>query len=339
MPGLEVAASALALANSTLEGFLKISAQLGADTDLAFIRDEFAMMQAFLKTAEKSRRSRPKRGKVMNTWVRQVRSLAHDVEDCLEDSTLHLDRRLRRRQSSSSLRFFFLRLRLLPRKLKARHRIAGDIKKLRARVEELSGRNVRYRLIDDVAPPASSSSLQPPADRQLLITRGRHDQMWSGGGGGDQRSGEGSLADLIAGGGDGIRVISVWGRDDHGRASISVVKEAYDDDDLGGGFTWRAWVKVTHPFSPNEFVRSLVVQFHAATSIQKFEAMSKMEKTMMAEPDGRPSLSLDEEFVMLVKENKYIFVLDDLADVEEWIWIKTYLLRPDLDKNGSRIVY
>ncbi|OEL31433.1 hypothetical protein BAE44_0007548 [Dichanthelium oligosanthes] len=307
MPGLEVVAAALGLANSALDGILKrtaisdrVAAQLGVESDLAFIRDEFAMMQAFLKTAEKAKRRATKRGKVVDTWARQVRVLAYDVEDCLEDSALHLERR----QWSSCRR--------LRRTVKARHRIARTIKKLRARVEDVSNRRSRYGLINDIAPPS-----QPTPAAELPRAIGDHD-LWSS---------AGEQPDT---------------RDDHGRASVSIVKEAYDHPETqNSGFTWRAWVKVAHPFNPHEFVKSLVMQFYDS-SIQRsgappavvvgIEVMNKMEKTMA---EGRSS-SVHEDFVMLMKQNKYLFVLDDLADVEEWIWIKTYL--PDYNKNGSRII-
>jgi hypothetical protein len=331
MSGLEVAGAALAFAATALDALLKVSgrvaAELGAEGDLAFIRDEFAMMQAFLKAADGAAASRAaKRGKVVDAWVRQVRALAYDVEDCLEDAALHLDRRRRR----------------LPRGIKARRRIAADIKKLRARVEDVSNRNLRYRLIDAGAP-----SQQPQGGGGGAISHDHLLHPWSS----DEQQPDGqppveaSLARLVSGGGSALRVISVWARGDDGMASVSVVREVYDDDaTTRRSFAWRAWIKAAaaRPFDPHRLVEALVRQFYANSFYQEpgappppavvgIEALSKMEKMMASEETS----SVLEVFQRLVKENRYLFVLDDLADAEEWLWIKTYLADY---KNGSRVI-
>jgi hypothetical protein len=51
-----------------------------------FITGEFQMMQSFLKVATAERVENP----VVMTWVRQIRELAYDVEDCIE-FVVHLD--------------------------------------------------------------------------------------------------------------------------------------------------------------------------------------------------------------------------------------------------------
>ncbi|CAL5000830.1 unnamed protein product [Urochloa decumbens] len=320
--GLELATAAFGLANSALDGIVKVSAisdkiavQLGVERDLAFIHDEFAMMQAFLKQAEKPRAksSRP-RGKVVDTWVRQVR-----VQDCLEDSALRL--RLRRR-SACLLR--------LPRAVKARRRIASDIRNLRAQVDHVSKRRLRYSLVtdDDVDHPS-----RPPATGDLssgAITDDDDDGDASGTVGHHEQSSTparrppeaSSLADLITGGGSELRVISVWGRDDHGRVSLPIVREAYDDASTrASGFTWRAWVHVAHPFKPHEFINNLLSQLDGGAASAQDERFTDDERWF--------------EFERQVEKNKFLFVLDDLAGAEEWFWIKKRL--PD-KRNGSRIV-
>ncbi|KAG2627859.1 putative disease resistance protein At1g59780 [Panicum virgatum] len=54
--------------------------------DLVFITNEFEMTQSFLNSADGKRIM----NHVVRTWVRQVRDLSHDVEDCIE-FVLHLD--------------------------------------------------------------------------------------------------------------------------------------------------------------------------------------------------------------------------------------------------------
>ena len=56
------------------------------ERDLVFITGEFEMMQSFLNTADEEHI----KNNVVRTWVRQVRDLSYDVEDCIE-FVLHMD--------------------------------------------------------------------------------------------------------------------------------------------------------------------------------------------------------------------------------------------------------
>jgi hypothetical protein len=60
--------------------------RLRAQRDLVFITLEFQMMQSFFKLANEEYAD----NHVMRTWVRFVRELAYDVEDCIE-LVVHLD--------------------------------------------------------------------------------------------------------------------------------------------------------------------------------------------------------------------------------------------------------
>ncbi|CAN6243217.1 unnamed protein product [Urochloa humidicola] len=80
---------ALGAARSVVEGTLT-KVQLAIETeaklrevaqsDLAFITEEFQMMQSFLEAVDERRA----KNKVVKTWVGQVRNLAYDVEDGME---------------------------------------------------------------------------------------------------------------------------------------------------------------------------------------------------------------------------------------------------------------
>ena len=106
----------------------EVAWQLGVQRDKAFIRDELQMMQAFLMAAHEEREGH----KVINTWVKQVRDVAYDVEDCIEDFAVRLGRPSWWRA---------------PRTLLDRRQVAKQMKELRAKVEDVSQRNMRYRLI------------------------------------------------------------------------------------------------------------------------------------------------------------------------------------------------
>ncbi|XP_022681754.1 putative disease resistance protein At1g50180 isoform X2 [Setaria italica] len=114
----------------------EMSLMLGVRKEIWFIKDELKTIQAFLMAAEMME----KKDLLLKEWVEQVRDLSYDIEDCLDEFMVHVG-------SQSLLQ------RLM--KLKDRHRIADQIRSLKSRVEEVSNRNTRYRLIKEDLPSTS----------------------------------------------------------------------------------------------------------------------------------------------------------------------------------------
>ncbi|CAL5004985.1 unnamed protein product [Urochloa decumbens] len=282
-------ATALSLGKSVLDGALsyaksaiseEVALQLGVQRDHAFIRDELEMMQSFLMVAHDEQVAH----KVLMTWVKQVRDVAYDAEDCLQEFSIHL-------KKPSWWR--------LPCTLQERRRIAKQMKELRARVENVSQRNLRYQLIKSAGPKlASAAELSSVTAAAMFgVDEARHAAK-------HDKSNE----DLGTSG-------------DVGQTSI--INAAYENPDIKRKFPCRAWVRVLHPFNPNDFIQSLVKQFRSTVGI---DILLEIEKT------GK-ELSL--EFTKYVNENSYLVVLNDMTTFEEWKGIKACF--PD-NKKGSRII-
>ena len=144
---------ALSYAKSTIAQ--EVALQLGVQRDQAFIKHELEMMLAFVMAAHEERDEH----KVVKTWVKQVRDVSYDVEDCLQDLAVRLGK---------PSRWCFLRT------LVDRHKVATRMKELRAKVEDVSQRNIRYRLIKGTAGPKSATALQE--SRNSLSARSRRQQ-------------------------------------------------------------------------------------------------------------------------------------------------------------------
>ncbi|CAL5013825.1 unnamed protein product [Urochloa decumbens] len=299
-------ATALSLGKSVLDGALsyaksaiseEVALQLGVQRDHAFIRDELEMMQSFLMVAHDEHVAH----KVLMTWVKQVRDVAYDAEDCLQEFSIHL-------KKPSWWR--------LPCTLQERRRIAKQMKELRARVEDVSQRNLRYQLIKSAGPKLASAAELSSVTAAAMFgvdearRAAKHD-----------KSNE-DLVSLINKEGEGLRVVALWGTSgDVGQTSF--INAAYENPDIKRKFPCRAWVRVLHPFNPNDFIQSLVKQFRSTVGI---DILLEIEKT------GK-ELSL--EFTKYVNENSYLVVLNDMTTFEEWKGIKACF--PD-NKKGSRII-
>lgn len=290
--------------------------------DLMFITGEFQMMQSFLNVANKERA----KNEVVRTWVRQIRDLAFDVEDCVE-----LDISLDIKSDWSWIWRVVPSCMVPPRPL---DQAVAEIHLLKARVQDVSQRNTRYNLIgsDGVSGVSSDSAAldqQPPASFNILHA------VW-------EAAGEGhftrDLKHLITSEGTDRQVISVWVSTSipgggasaaHPEAeAVYVIKEAYDDPEIRREFKTRAWVKLMHPFDPDEFLESLLTQLYCNSHRPNMgaELGQKLKAAVAMEHD---------ELMQQLRQQSYLVILEDVTSVVEWDAIRMYL--PDTN-NGSRIV-
>uniref|UniRef100_A0A0D9X659 Rx N-terminal domain-containing protein n=1 Tax=Leersia perrieri TaxID=77586 RepID=A0A0D9X659_9ORYZ len=299
---MAIAIPSLDKAISVIQAAIKdeIALQLGLKGDLSFIRDELDMMKAFLMVAEEER----EHNEVVKVWTDQINHLALDVEHCLNDNRDRVEKYPR-----------WLFLLTIP----ARHEIAYTLKELKARVEDVSKRNLRYRLVKD-SDSAATLGIKKLLQASSSTTKGSVELV--------------DLCEVIVNEDEELKVMSVWGRDGSDPGKTSVVREAYNSREVRDKFPCRAWVRLAHPFNPNDFLHSLVRQFYGNSLSLEARAtvgvgvMRKMEEVIA---QGR----LAEEFDAHVNDKKYLLVIDDLTTMVEWDWILTYL--PDR-KKGSKII-
>uniref|UniRef100_R7WA34 Putative disease resistance RPP8-like protein 2 n=1 Tax=Aegilops tauschii TaxID=37682 RepID=R7WA34_AEGTA len=259
------------LAKSVVEGALtkaqaaiEEEAKLRQSTqrNLVFITDEFEMMHSFLKVADEERLE----NKVVITWVRQIRELAYDVEDCIE-LVIHLDKKSSRSRPVAS----------------AAAATAADM------LAEARGATKRQQRVSDLT---------------RLITKKQDN--------------------------NGLHVISVRGAaGDHGTTSI--IRKAYNHPDICQDFPCRSWVKMMHPFSPHQFMRNMMAQFHATSCMEQRATIGKdvFKKMEAAQED------LFSEFEELIRDKRYLIVLEGLSHMAYWDAIRAFL--PEMT-NGSWII-
>ncbi|CAL5012126.1 unnamed protein product [Urochloa decumbens] len=316
-------ATALSVGKAVLDGVVgyaksfvseEIALQLGVERDVIFIVDELEMMQSFLMIADEEH----DKHKVLLTWVKQVRETAYNVEDNLMDYALHSEKK----------RIFCWWC--IPCTLWERRNVAKEVKELRAKVEDVSNRHMRYRLIK-----ASGSKLTTAAEEQanvatvamLGINEATRTAMKL----------ENSVVDLrqlITSEDKDRSVVAVWGASADLRTTA--VQDVYDDPAVRANFGFRAWVKLEHPFDPKEFINSLVRQYY-----QNFpDVIGDTQKRttgigVLVKMENMSQSEMLDFFDTKVSDNSYLIVVDDVSTKEEWDCIENYF--PD-NKQGSRVI-
>ncbi|CAD6254038.1 unnamed protein product [Miscanthus lutarioriparius] len=282
---------AVSLAKSVVEG--AVTKALAAIEEEATLRQSTQNDLAFITDEEHARNN------VVRTWVRQVRDLANNVEDCIE-SELPLDKAV------------------------------AKIKLLKGRVEEVSLRNMSYNLISDSgSKPVTQQQLVPGASVgattfDMLVKARDTTKM---------QRGLGDLTKLLITkkkpGGD-LGVISVWAAGGNAD-TIPIIREAYGKPEMCESFGCHGWAKLTHPFNPHDFQRSLLIQFHTNSCLQKKLGVDiGIVKRLEMAAEGE----LIEEFMEQMKE-RYLVILENVSSMVEWDTVRAYL--PE-EKNHSWVI-
>ncbi|CAD6268259.1 unnamed protein product [Miscanthus lutarioriparius] len=319
-------ATAMSLGKAVLGGALsyaksqaaeEVALQLGVEDDVIFITDELQMMQSFLMTADEER----SQSKVLTTWVTQVRDLAYNVEDSLMDFGLHAGKKPI--------------WGCIPRNLCDRRRIAKEVKKLRAKVEDVSNRNLRYRLIKDgsSSKPAGAVAEQSGASdgaamfgiNQAMIAAVEHQQS------------KADLLQLVTSKEVDLRVMAVWGTTgDPGKTAA--IHEVYNDPSVTSRYGVRAWVRLIHPFKPRVFLHSMVRQFFENVHDKPQggeEVVMNVGASVLLKMEKMNQSDLVYTFTTQLSSNSYLIVINGLRTIEEWQCIRRYF--PD-NKKQSRII-
>lgn len=222
----------------------------------------------------------------------------------------------------------------IPRDLCDRRRIALEVKDLRAKVEDVSSRNLRYRLIKEGlsgSKPAASAEEQASLASVAMfgINEARLAAIEEG-------KPKVYLRQLVTSGQENLGVIAVWGTGgDLGKTNE--IRKVYDDKQVFDKFGCRAWVRLMHPFNPRDFLHSLVRQFYANSSyeIGKEQKGTTVGGNVLTKMENMGQSDLIRVFNAQVTDNRYLVVIDDLSTIVEWDCIKSFFPR---NKRGSRII-
>ncbi|GMN40820.1 hypothetical protein TIFTF001_010045 [Ficus carica] len=279
----------------------EVQLQRTVRSEVQSIADELDLIKSFLRVAD----AKEENDAQLGVWVKLVRELANDIDDCLDD----FGRRVNDNNHRHKL-FRFLKT------YKARRRIALDVQEIKSRVRNISEGRQRY---DVVFQHGSGSSgwvqrrVKSQGDALLL-----------------------EQADLVGISGPKGEMMEWLMRDDHKRHVVCVVgmgglgkttlvKQVYEDSKVKKRFKVHAWVTVSRSLKAKDLLRDVVKQVFRV-----------IRKPVPLEVDNMSGDELKECIKDLLRQSRYLIVLDDVWHVKAWDSIKLAL--PRSEKFGSRVV-
>ncbi|XP_062188466.1 disease resistance protein Pik-2-like [Phragmites australis] len=293
---------------------------LGVGGEVAELRDDLATMNALLRM-----QSEAEDGAVdhfIREWMKQLRELAYDAEDCVDLYKL----RIKSRPNDGLCAW----LERLLGTLLERRRLASEISALRARAVAISERHARYGVNRDAlrrspsssAPPvlaASASAHAPAADHHQLV--GIEDQ-----------------ADTLvkqlkaqAAGELYLKVFSIVGFGGLGKTTLAteVCRR------LEAEFPYQAMVSVSQAFEPGRDLKALLKRVLQQVVKPKTENANGVKEEEILGIDGLDDKGLAVKLDQCLKDRRYLIVIDDVWTIRAWHAIQHVL--PE-NNCGSRII-
>ncbi|XP_058112827.1 disease resistance protein RPM1-like [Magnolia sinica] len=246
----------------------------------------------------------------LKTWVKQIREMAYDVEDVLDEFMLG---QARKQQGARRCINFLHRLIKQPM---VGHKTASSIRDIKTRVHRIKERKDAYSL-NSMEQTSSSKKMSDqwydPRLKALFIEEA--DLV-----GIDVPRRQ--LIEWLVDKDSRLSTISVVGMGGLGKTTL--VKKVYDNQQVKKCFETYAWITVSQSFKAEELLRSMVKQFFEEKkdpSPQGLEVMTQVE--------------LIQVLRSYLQNKRYVLVLDDVWEAAVWNFIGNAL--PN-NEYGSRVI-
>ncbi|XP_020147981.1 disease resistance protein Pik-2-like [Aegilops tauschii subsp. strangulata] len=290
----------------------------GVREEIQELKDELESMTGCLRDlADRDDHSQQTR-----IWMKQVREVAFDAEDCIDKFCRHLGQHP---GDDPGLASYLGRIISLLRTMGLRAKLAAEITGLQSRAKGVSDRRVRYRLEDaaGAGPRSSSKSLHSSGYnlRRLLPSE-------LGGGSGlvglDGRTNE--VVGLLKCGEAPRRVVSIVGFGGLGKTTLATA--VYNSPELCD-IQCRAFVAVSQTYDLRSLLESLLKQLvvvPAGTSDDNHPLRGIKTWGITEFPD---------KYTKHLTDKRYLIVLDDVWTPAAWKYLNEYFPK---NEKQSRII-
>ncbi|XP_055802596.1 disease resistance protein RPP13-like [Solanum dulcamara] len=271
------------------------------------LRNELLFIQSFLRDAEQ-KQSRDQR---VQQWVFEINSIANDAVAILETYSFEAskgdDARFANRLKACTC---------ICRKEKKFYNVAKEIQSLKDRITDISRKRETYGITNIHNNAGEGPSNQSPTLRRTTSYVDDQDNIFVG----LQDVVQTLLAELLKA--EPRRsVISIYGMGGLGKTTLA--RNLYTSPNIVNRFHTRAWICVSQEYNTIDLLRNIIKSIQGRTK----ETLDLLER--MTQGD------LEIYLRDLLKEGKYLVVVDDVWQREAWESLKSAF--PD-SKNGSRVI-
>uniref|UniRef100_A0A7N0V1R8 Uncharacterized protein n=1 Tax=Kalanchoe fedtschenkoi TaxID=63787 RepID=A0A7N0V1R8_KALFE len=287
--------------------------------DMEKIVSELQHMQVFLMTADAA----VERTLQQEVWIKQVREVALESEDIVDEFTLHF---ANDHQDDSCSCFTSMLHSVI--NCGARHDMASRIKYIISKFEEVSNRNGRY--LSELSQALVTLSQRRQILRENVIVE-EEDLVGIDGPKKD-------LIELLTGRPTGFRAVFVVGMGGLGKSVL--VKKVYEDAEVKKHFQLRAWITASRTLHVDELFIDLIQQLYEDITQPDPEDIGNMSGIGLKHQVREflltmNTLQLQQKAKELLRVKSYLIVVDDVWSIDTWYAIRSAF--PDTDF-GSRIV-
>ncbi|KAK1267781.1 Disease resistance protein RPM1 [Acorus gramineus] len=266
----------------------------GVHDEVKDIMDEMESMVSYLREAD--RREYDDEG--VKTWVKQLREVAYDTEDVVEEYLLHLERR---REGRGRLVKFLHQNFQCTLHLGMRHQIATQVQGIKLRVQSIAARRERYNFGEADHHDSTSNRYNGPRMASLLIDE----------------------AELVGIDEPKEKLVGWLTNDEPGRVVISVVamggmgkttlvKKVYDHGIVKKSFDCFDFVVVSKTYSMIEIIRNLIKKMYDQRKDELPQGLDHMINVH----------DLGQSLKDYLQDKRYVVVFDDVWNLELWEEIK-----------------
>ncbi|KAJ6714745.1 DISEASE RESISTANCE PROTEIN RP [Salix viminalis] len=236
----------------------------GGREEIVYVRGELERIRAFLHVADTLEES----DEEVKVWVKQIRDVAHETEDVLDEYTILLAH-----DHVGGIYGLIHKMSCCIKNMKASYRIASQIKAINSRIRNISDGHRRLRQKFCVAEQGASSTSTGWQDRRedaLLLDMS--DLV-----GIEERKSK--LVGWLVNGRSGREVVSLAGMGGLGKTTLA--KQVYDDADVKKHFSVHAWIRVSRSYKMEELLKG----YCSATLCRREEASPQRFR----EPEQQPA--------------------------------------------------
>uniref|UniRef100_A0A0E0ILB5 Uncharacterized protein n=1 Tax=Oryza nivara TaxID=4536 RepID=A0A0E0ILB5_ORYNI len=309
--GIAVAGETLKLAKPLLANkteLKKVELVTALPVNMKLIKDELEVINAFLKELGMN----GCKGEVVETWVRQVRRLAHDMEDVV-DEFMYVIGKNKERESRAYVKKIIKK----PKPLFSLDEIATKADRINRQLMELSKRLGRWT--QPILSGGSIPATKYDTEQQQLYLPGHDYSITDAELVGIDKNRQ-TLIESLCLEDCSLRIIAVWGMGGLGKSTL--VNNVYKNEATVSNFNYRAWLSISQSCRVLDIWRNMLKELCGKES-REFDA------------ENMSSTELKVELTKILDQKRYLIILDDVWLATDFLKIREVLVDNGL---GSRVI-